>query len=133
MLCSCFVGRGNFEQERFVEWTGEKFHGNRRLIGLGTLQATAVGVIGVGHAVVDFACKTSGTTMAGKPLTGLRFTLQLPLAPRQRLRSAFSVVSSGRRFGSDNFVLAFSVLGSVRELNWAAIRFGKTMCGGTVL
>ena len=27
MLCSCFVGRGNFEQERFVEWTGEKFHG----------------------------------------------------------------------------------------------------------
>src|SRR5215510_12935529 len=60
MLCSRFVGGGNFEQERFVEWTGEKFHGNGRLIGLGTLQATAVGIIGVGHTVVDFASKTSG-------------------------------------------------------------------------
>ena len=37
MICSCFVGGGNFEQERFVEWTGEKFHGNGRLIGLGAL------------------------------------------------------------------------------------------------
>ena len=70
MLCSCFVGRGNFEQERFVEWTGEKFHGNRRLIGLGTLQATAVGVIGVGHAVVDFACKTSGHHNGGEAADG---------------------------------------------------------------
>ena len=57
MLCYC---RGNFEQERFVEWTGEKFHGNWHLIGLGAFQATAVGVIGVGHTVVDFARKTSG-------------------------------------------------------------------------
>ena len=74
MLCSCFVGRGNFEQERFVEWTGEKFHGNRRLIGLGTLQATAVGVIGVGHAVVDFACKTSGHHNGGEAADGAKIS-----------------------------------------------------------
>ena len=39
---------------------GEKFHGNGHLIGLGAFQETAVGVIGVGHTVVDFARKTSG-------------------------------------------------------------------------
>ena len=124
---------GNFEQERFVEWTGEKFHGNRRLIGLGTLQATAVGVIGVGHAVVDFACRTSGHHNGGEAADGAKIHAPAATCAAPKVEIRFQRRFLGQKFGSDNFVPAFSVLGSVRELNWAAIRFGKTMCGGTVL
>src|ERR1700704_2647581 len=34
MLGSGFVGRCNFEQERFVKRTRQKFHGNGHLVGL---------------------------------------------------------------------------------------------------
>jgi hypothetical protein len=37
--------RSNFEQEGFVERTRQKLHGDWRLVGLGTFQTAAVGIV----------------------------------------------------------------------------------------
>jgi hypothetical protein len=55
MLRSRLIGRGDREQRPLVERKREKFHRDRKLVGLGPDQAAAVWIGGVGHAIVDLA------------------------------------------------------------------------------
>src|SRR5258707_3690000 len=71
--------------------------------------------------------KPAGTTIAGKPLTGLRFTAKLPPPLRKVSRAALRLGSPGTRSRLGTLVPALSTRGSRRAIDTAAtqLRFPR--------
>ena len=84
-------------------------------------------LVHLGHAAEAIAagkCSIALVTLAGKPLTGLRFTAKLPPALRHVSRSVLRLGSPGTRLGSDILVPALSTRSSTRGSYTAATRLG---------
>ena len=65
-----------------MERPGEEFQSNRKLDLFRPFQTAAVWIAIVRHAIIDFAVNPAGTTMAGKPVSGLKLTAKLDPEPR---------------------------------------------------